>query len=55
MIQLADMLVKAAEESPPKLVIHIPVTTSTAAEASSPALPTPKIKLFSGAGTSLLP
>jgi transcription initiation factor TFIID subunit 2 len=49
MIQLADMLVRPAEEAPPKLVIHIPVTNPTAAEAGSPALPTPKIKLFSGA------
>ena len=47
MIQLADMLVKPNEETIPKLMIHLP----TPVTEYPPALPTPKLKLFtSGTG-----
>ncbi|CDZ96230.1 TATA binding protein associated factor [Phaffia rhodozyma] len=45
MIQLADMLVRPAEETMPKLVIHLQPTP--AVEPTTPML-TPRIKLFAG-------
>lgn len=46
MIQLAEILVKPAEEVVPKVVVHLPPPTPIF--ENTPALPTPKIKLFTG-------
>lgn len=45
MIQLAEMLVRPAEEAIPKVVLHLPPTPAL---EIPPALPTPKIKFFTG-------
>lgn len=51
MTQLADLLVRPAPELPPTkpLLLHIPTPTQELA----PALPTPKLKLFTGSRSSL--